>query len=254
MNGSWSERSDLPLLQENEAHCWLAHLPAQRALLGHAERVLSADERERIAKFRFEAHRERALLTRAILRWLLGGCLDIPPGEIAFRYGPHGKPELETGDLRFNTSHSGDYAAFVLTRAGDAGVDIEQVRDHFPRRDDIAARHFAAGEQAQLRALPEPDRQRAFFDLWTRKEAFVKARGDGLFSGLDRFEMSLREPRVVGVDGDASKGAEWRVLEMPCIEGYSGAVVVRASSIVPRFWNWTAPLAGRLIDSRAEAG
>ena len=99
-------------------------------------------------------------------------------------------------------------------------------------------RYFATGEQAAWHAQPEAERTRGFFELWTRKEAFVKARGDGVFSGLDQFEVSLAAPRLLRVRGDAAAAAEWWMTGLPPLPGYAGAVVVRAPACAARFWQW----------------
>ena len=242
MSHSWTEPPDWPALADNKVHIWLAHLPSARPFLERATGLLSPDEQERIARFRFETHRERSILTRGILRWLLGQYGKIAPERIKFVYGPHGKPALTPGALCFNTSHSGDYAAFAFTHAGDIGVDIEQVRGDVSRREEIARRHFAPGEYEQLLSLPESERTRAFFELWTRKEAFIKARGDGLFSGLQSFEISLRESRVLSVDGKHGTASDWRMIVFPDVADYCGAAVVRTPTAVPRFWKWNVEL------------
>jgi 4'-phosphopantetheinyl transferase len=246
MKLDWIEPTNWPRLERTDLHCWLAHLPSQRALLAEADAVLSADERERIGRFRLEAHRERSLLARALLRWILAAYLRLEPAAIALRYGPQGKPALASSNpLHFNTSHAGDYAAFAVTSLGEVGVDIEVIQSEMPRREEIAARYFAAGEQAALRALPEAERNAAFFELWTRKEAFVKARGDGLFSGLDTFEISLGEPRVLALKGDAAAAREWKLFALPTIHGLSGAAIVKAPAVTPRFWKWSPALRER---------
>ncbi len=243
MNEPWADPREWPVLRPEEVHCWLAHLPSQRPLLDRAVLLLSADERERIGKFRFDAHRERALLTRGILRWLLSAYSKTAPDKLIFHYGAHGKPALTSpASLHFNASHSGDYAAFAVTRLGDTGVDIELARGDLARREEIAARYFAAGEHEQLRRVPETQRTQAFFNLWTRKEAFVKARGDGLFSGLDQFEVSLDEPRLLTVRGEAAQASSWQLIALPEIPGYCGAAVVRAPAANPCFWKWTGSL------------
>jgi 4'-phosphopantetheinyl transferase len=253
MKEFWVVPQERPVLGPDELHCWIAHLPSQRTLIDRAKFVLSADERERIGKFRFEAHRERALLARGILRFLLGAYSRTAPEQIVFVYGPHGKPAIETPHpLHFNTSHSGDYAAFAFTRLGDVGVDIELVRNDLTRREEIAARYFAPGEQVQLRNVVEAQRTHAFFDLWTRKEAFIKARGDGLFSGLEQFEVSLHEPRLLSVKGDSSQAGGWQVIALPEIAGYCGAAVVQAAPATPCFYNWTFDFARLLLNLEAK--
>ena len=238
----WVEPPGAPTLGNDQVHVWLAHLSNANANLTSLRAALSTDEISRAEKFHFAEHRERWQSTRGVLRLLLARYLKEPATEIAFEYGAQGKPKLKhpaNSNLHFNTSHSGDFAVFAFTRAGEVGVDIECVRDEMPRRDDIVRRYFAPGEQRQLFALPEPERARAFFKLWTRKEAFVKARGTGLFSGLDQFEVSLDAPRVVRSDTNAS-AVDWWMSELPTVLAYEGAVVVCAKSCTARFWKWSA--------------
>ncbi|HEY0549670.1 MAG TPA: 4'-phosphopantetheinyl transferase superfamily protein [Verrucomicrobiae bacterium] len=238
----WAEPPGAPPLGHDEVHVWLAHLSAANANLASLRAALSTDEISRAEKFHFHEHRERWQTARGILRLLLARYLKEPATEIAFDHGAQGKPKLKypaNSNLHFNTSHSGDFAVFAFTRAGEVGVDIECVRNEMPRRDDIVRRYFAPGEQRQLFALPEPQRTHAFFKLWTRKEAFVKARGTGLFSGLENFEVSLDAPRVVGSDAHASE-VDWWMAELPPVPGYEGAVVASAKSCTPRFLKWSA--------------
>lgn len=242
MSRNWLEPSAHPVLRDDDAQVWLAHLPAARTALEDFRRTLSDDERARAEKFSQPEHRERWVITRGILRTLLARYLDADAAKIVFNYGAHGKPALPpsaTVRLHFNTSHSGDHAAFAFTRLGEIGVDLEQVREPMPQRDDIARRFFARGEQRQLFALPESERTRAFFALWTRKESFVKARGTGVFSGLEQFEVALEEPRLLHVASEDAPAANWWMTTLPSVPGYEGAVVVRAPKCAARFWKWT---------------
>ena len=178
-------------------------------------------------------------MTRGLLRLLLGRHLPTDARKIVFIHNEHGKPALASPPgIYFNLSHSGEYAAFALTRLDVVGVDVERIREDMPQRDEIARRYFAASEQAELQAVGERDRSRAFFTLWTRKEAFVKARGDGVCSGLEQFEVALSVPRLVKIQGDAQAAANWSMAEFPPVPGYSGAVVVHAPASVVSFWNW----------------
>src|SRR5205085_12255965 len=104
-------------------------------------------------------------------------------------------------------------------------------------REDIVRRYFAPAEQQEFFSLPDEKRARAFFKYWTRKEAFVKARGSGLFSGLDQFEVALDAPRLLRADGGIDSG-DWWMAELPSIAGYEAAVVVNAPSCVARFYKW----------------
>jgi 4'-phosphopantetheinyl transferase len=236
----WSEPSVWPILTGNDVDVWLSHLPAARTHIARFDSVLSADEQERSRRFRFAEHRDRWQIARGLLRLLLARYCGAAPADFRFTYNAHGKPEVPGGGVHFNSSHSGEFVALAFTRAGAVGVDIEQMRDDMVRREEIARKYFAPGEQEQLNALPASRRARAFFDFWTRKEAFVKARGEGLFSGLDRFETLLAEPRILSING--APAAEWWMSALPEIDGYAGAVVVNAPSCVPHFWKWTGPL------------
>jgi 4'-phosphopantetheinyl transferase len=240
MTGQWLESPTHPVLASNEAHVWLAHLPSARTGLEQLRGTLSGDETSRAEKFRFTEHRERWQMTRGILRRLLAHYLEVPASEITFNYNAQGKPELKhpgSSSFHFNASHSGDYAVFAFTLVGEVGVDIERIRHEMPRLDEIASRYFAPGEQQQLFALPESERAEAFFTLWTRKEAFVKARGTGLFSGLDQFEVALDAPRVVTVPKESSP-ADWWMAALPGVPGYAGALVVHSRECSARFWKW----------------
>ena len=239
MIAEWSTPPTRPALTEGEVHVWLAHLPSAHGELGKLRGLLTLDETERAGRFRNELLRTRWELTRGILRGLLADYLDLSTREVVFQLGPRGKPALVCHpQFFFNTSHTGDYAAFAFTLAGETGVDIEQLRDDWHRHDAIAHRLFAPGERAELAAVPESERMRAFLDLWTRKEAFVKARGDGVFSGLEKFTVSLRHAGLVQITEGQPK--EWWMCTMPEITGATGAVVVKAATCRARFWSWNA--------------
>ena len=237
----WLQPPPRPALDAGEAHVWLAHLPDASADSGPWAALLSPDELTRARSIPSPARRERWQRTRGLLRSILARYLDCAAGEIVFQPGAHGKPQLSPtvhAPLHFNTSHSGDYAALAVTRAGAIGVDLERVDEHRPRLAEIVERYFATGEQAAWHAWPEAERARGFFELWTRKEAFVKARGDGVFSGLDQFEVSLAAPRLLRVGGDTAAAAEWWMTGLPPLPGYAGAVVVHAPACAARFWQW----------------
>ncbi len=155
---------------------------------------LSRDEIERAARFQSEGARSRFVLTRGWLRVILARSLDVTPERLTFSYGANGKPALaeewRRSELSFNVSHSEGYALIGLTTGRAIGVDIEQVRP-MPDFADIASGYFSEIEMRALAALPEADRLRGFFRCWTRKEAFMKATGDGMAIALDGFSVSL---------------------------------------------------------------
>ncbi len=162
------------------AHVWV--VPIQ-TLEPRFHNVLSAEERERAARFRFDPDRERFLASHVALRQLVGTYMGVAAEAVQFREGPRGKPRVE-GGLEFNLSHSGDLALVGIARA-PVGVDIERIA---PRKAlmNIAARYFHTDETAWLESRGEGERLREFYRLWTMKEAFLKATGTGLAGGLDR--------------------------------------------------------------------
>ncbi len=237
---SWAEPPSLwPELACADAQVWCARLTDWRGRHAELAATLAEEERARAGKFIAPLHRERFEITRGLLRRLLGGHARMAAREVQFACGPHGKPELAAlpagGPLHFNLSHSGDLAVFAFTRAGRVGVDIERIREDMPRKREIAARYFAPGEGEALAALPEAEERRAFFECWARKEAFVKARGDGVFGGLQRFEVSVTGPaRLRGVEGD------WWIAALPGLDGCAGAVVVEAGRVELKCWRLAA--------------
>src|SRR5690606_38644752 len=128
-------------------------------------------------------------------------------------------------DLHFNLSHSGSIMALAVTRAGPVGVDVERI-DASRSMEELVARNFAPGEQAAFLALPEGERTDAFFEIWTRKEAFLKVTGEGLFRGLDSFEVTVASAAALRVVDGRPPGARWWMRDVPVPGGYRGAVVV----------------------------
>lgn len=230
-------------IDAGEIHVWLARLDRPETERRAFEATLSPDEADRAGRFCFEEHRAHYVVARGLLRALLGRYLGVHPAAVRFAYDAHGKPALDGGasaDLAFNVSHSGGLALCGISRVGPLGVDIETWR-FTSNRDGIAARYFAQGEVRRLQALPATERMAAFFDCWTRKEAFVKAIGHGLGHPLDRFEVSF-EPgvpaRLLDVDGDADEAAHWTLEALPHVPGYSAALAVRRRpvAITCRAW------------------
>jgi 4'-phosphopantetheinyl transferase len=179
-----------------EVLLFLAPLDVEPERLALLLQSLSPRERARYESFAHEQHRFRWGAARGTLREILGRATVRPPEEIVFRYAPHGKPEVE--GLHFNISHSGGLALLALGRV-EVGVDVELPRRR--RTDDIARRFFAPGEQERLFALPDAERFEAFFRLWTCKEAFLKATGEGLSRSLRSYEIDLKSARLLWAKG-----------------------------------------------------
>lgn len=231
---------------EGEVHVWRVALDQPEAVAEGLRGVLSGDEVARAERFVFERHRRRFTVARGALRSLLGGCLGRPPEEVGFEYGERGKPRLRGGEVEFNLSHSGEMALVGVTVGVAVGVDVEAVR----RMEDalkISERFFSAAERAVLAACSGDERDAAFFRCWTRKEAYVKAVGDGIALGLDRFDVSLDEgegARFLALDGDAGRAAEWVLIHVDPGAGYVGALALPAHPRVVRGFEWRAEGAG----------
>jgi 4'-phosphopantetheinyl transferase len=190
--------------------------------------VLSADERERASRFRVERGADRYTVARGALRIMLGRYTGTPPEALVFQYNGFGKPELTGSDVCFNLSHSHDIALVAAVRGRAVGVDVERIREQV-LSDRIAERFFAPAEARAIATLPQDQQAQAFFNCWTRKEAWIKARGEGLSIPLDSFEVTLApgEPaRLVATRPDEKEAARWTLRELECGPEYVAALAV----------------------------
>lgn len=227
-------------------HVWRARLDCPADRLADFEGLLRDDERERARRFRFDVHRNRYLARRGLLRQLLSRCLQIPPADIEFEYAKHGKPFLASrhgSDISFNLSHSRDLALFVLTRGVEVGIDVEYIQPDF---SDLAIpeRFFTPREAAMLRAVPEARQPETFFELWVRKEAYVKARRLGLSLPLDSFEVPLGDGEPVELlhgEQDGGPAARWTMRALRPALGYTGALAQQGATC--KLQRWTLPSA-----------
>jgi 4'-phosphopantetheinyl transferase len=196
--------------------------------------VLSDDERARADRFVFETHRRRFVAGRAHVRRLLGGRLGLEPAQVALVYGPVGKPALaDVRAPRFNLSHSDRYALVALA-AGEVGVDLECIRP-LPNLDDVAARVFTAGERQALDAWPAAERAQAFFSGWTRKEAYIKAVGQGI-ARLAHVEVAMAPgapPALLRVDDEPEAPKRWALHDLAPLPGFVAAVCFERPSPEP---------------------
>src|SRR5437879_4068688 len=180
-------------LASDEVHSWCASLDVPPETSARLYATLTPDERTRSARFRFERDRKRFIVTRGVLRDLLGRYLQTQPGHISFVYNASGKPDLspEFGSrLKFNLSHSAGVALIAVAIDSDVGVDLEYIRAQSDYTD-IARRFFSAAEVDYLTALPSHLYAEAFFSCWTKKEAYLKACGEGLAIPLNSFSVPL---------------------------------------------------------------
>jgi 4'-phosphopantetheinyl transferase len=223
--------SDRQPLRSGEVHLWSSTLEKSQETLDYYASLLSQEESARASKYVFRRDQAHFTLCRGILRELLGGYLSVPGKSIEISIAPRGKPVLPQGaqnrDLRFNLSHSHGLAIFAFTIGRDVGVDTELIRDDIDV-EEIAGRYFSNVERAELNGLTGADRARGFFLCWTRKEAYIKACGDGLIKiPLDSFSVTLTPDvpaRLSSADAD-----RWSLHSLEISKGWAAALVVEGT-------------------------
>jgi 4'-phosphopantetheinyl transferase len=230
------------VLPRHEVHVWRARLDQPQSLTGFFA-SLAPDEKGRAARFHFQRDREHFIIARGLLRALLSRYLNVRPADLSFSYSAHGKPFLVSqhgGVVRFNVSHSHGLALLAFTQGRDLGVDVEQIRPEVAG-EQIAERFFSACEVAALRALPASQQAEAFFNCWTRKEAYIKARGEGLSLPLHQFDVSLApgEPAaLLRTRISANEASRWSMIELAPGASYKAALVVERRDWQLRCWQW----------------
>lgn len=232
------ERKEFP---EKTVHFWYCDFNQNEDKLEFYNSLLSKDEMTRSSKFKFNKDRECYIISRGILRLLLGSYLDIRAKDITFKYTSYGKPELAfESDLKFNISHSGNMAAFAFFRNQEIGVDIEKIKDNFDVLE-LAQNFFSKKEVTVLEKQPKEDLSRAFFRCWTRKESFIKAEGSGLSFPLDKFAVSLdsdEHAELLETQWDFKEKNEWQLFSFIPAIGYIAAIAVKNEVSNISYHNW----------------
>ncbi len=198
----------------------------------------------RAERFHFEKFRKNFIVCRGILRMLLSCYLGVEPSHLQFCYGKNGKPALADtfgkGTIHFNLSKSDGVAIYAFNRDCEIGVDIERIRD-LSEMDQIAERFFSIRENEVFHVLPKSKRKEAFFNCWTRKEAFIKAVGDGLSWPLDKFDVSLfpGEPaRLLRINGNSEETSFWSIQALTPAPNYVAAYAVRGRGFEIKYWSY----------------
>lgn len=241
---SWQLPPTNLTLEKGEVHCWKASLDLDPSQLELMRQRLSDDEPSKAERFYFPKDRNRFIAARGILRTILGRYVNSEPHELSFHYTHHGKPELIQKEnrrtIRFNVSHSQDLALYAFTYDRKIGVDVELIRPDFAEME-IAERFFSTKEVADISALPKNTQVNAFFACWTRKEAFVKARGEGLSLPLDQFDVSVTpgDPaRLLETRWDHSEQSRWSMSELDVHTGYAATIAVEGHDWGLECWHW----------------
>jgi 4'-phosphopantetheinyl transferase len=233
-------------LSRAEVHVWRASLDPDPSGIAPLQHTLSADELQRASRFRFPRDRRRFTVARGVLRDILGRYLDVPPSDIKFRYSAYGKPALADGfdaaGVQFNISHSHEMALFAVTCNREIGVDVEYLGREV-RGEDIAERFFSVHERTVLRALPAAAKHQAFLNCWTRKEAYIKAHGEGLSLPLDQFDVSLApgEPAaLLATHSDPQEAQRWSLRALDPGPDYAAALAVEGHGWELTCWQWSS--------------
>lgn len=231
----------------HEVHVWRASLDVSPETSARLQATLSDDECRRSARFRFERDRRRFVAAHGVLRALLGNYLQTPADRVRYVYNAFGKPGLSPefdGRLAFNLSHSGDLALVAIAADARLGIDLERIRGQADYAD-IARYFFSAAEADQLSALPEPLCADAFLACWTKKEAYLKACGNGLAGQLDGFSVPLTtDPgegpaNLDGASGEIAPERPWSLYTLQPAPGYIGALAIegRGWRVSERQWD-----------------
>jgi len=227
---TWKPGPAAPVIWQNEVHVWRARLDVPWSWT--FDEALSLDDRTRADRFKFESDRRHFCVGRASLRLILSRYLQTKPGRLQLATGEFGKPyfadqKLSAG-LRFNLSHSNQLALIAIVRDREVGVDLEYMRSDFVT-DDVANHFFSPAEVEQFREVPAESKTQSFFNCWTRKEAYIKARGEGLYCPLDQFDVSVAPgmpAMLLGSRVDAADALRWSFSDIAAGDRYAGTVAV----------------------------
>jgi 4'-phosphopantetheinyl transferase len=226
----WQPDEDGLTFPTDRIDVWRIRIDESEPPIQTLRSLLASDEKIRADRYHFERDRGRYIRGRAALRTLLGRYLDVSPAEVRFRYGNNRKPELafplDSRDLRFNVSNSGELALIAVGSRMALGVDLEKIRP-MPDLMSVAKRFFSAREVQTILTLDESKRQDAFFACWTRKEAFLKVTGVGLSYPLAGFAVSTDPDglaELYEVNGQFHEANNWLLMDIFPGEGFRGAL------------------------------
>jgi len=259
----WPLPPENPQLAGNEIHVRALALTADPPLLEKLSHTLTPEEKERASRFKFEPLRNRYIVGRGALRAILARYLQTEPAALRFGYLENGKPELAgefaNAGIHFNLAHTGDLALVAITRIGWVGVDVESVRP-IKNVDELVARFFSPRESALFQKVSTDAKPAAFFNLWTRKEALLKATGEGITRSLSLVEVSFLpgEPaRLLAISGDVKAAQQWTLKELEPANGFAGAIALQHSTsnlqqeereLVVKCWKWVSEAEPRTLN------
>lgn len=217
----------------NEIHIYRSSLETTSDKIKDYESFLSADELYKANRYKFEKDRVHYITGRALLRNILSRYLNQFPGEIVFSYLDKGKPFIKDTEVKFNLAHSGGRAVYAVANNIDIGIDIEFMRE-LPDALQIAKRFFSEKEVDEFSEIREVDIRTAFFNCWTRKEAFIKAVGEGLSYPLKDFSVTLKpgdKPEILWIKDKAEEVKYWSLINIDTDENYISSLAVKAENV-----------------------
>lgn len=239
---AWNDPPDHLLLGGKVIHVWRVLLDQLAQNIPILWDILSGDEQRRADQFAYATDRNHFIVARGMLRMILSRYTAIEPRNLRFSYNSYGKPFLDSAPgkipICFNLSHSQDVALYAITQRRHVGIDIERVRQNIDI-ETIAKAYFSVHECQSLYKLPAESQHEAFFTCWTRKEAYIKARGEGLSYPLDRFAVSLQpgEPAaILQHDDNPREASRWKLYHLVPDFGYIGAMAVEGHGCCVEYW------------------
>lgn len=242
---SWHLPTGQVELAAQDVHVWRAHLDLPLPLLPPYQELLSTEEQAKAQRFYFERDRSRWIVAHGLLRILLGHYAHSDPRQLHFQTNAYGKPALvspaQPSPLQFNLSHSADLGLYAFSWHRHLGVDVEYMRADIDY-DELAQHCFSPYERAALHHLPPGQKRQAFYNCWSRKEAYIKARGMGLSLPLDLFDVSLLPGEPATLLESREHPAEvqrWSMQELLPGPGYAGALIVEGRAWHLHCWQWS---------------
>lgn len=241
---SWCFPPKSFMLKTDEVHVWRVSLNLMKSWAINMQHILSIDERKRAERFYSQKDRENYIIVHIMLRTILSRYLNIEPVQVRFCYNSCGKPALVISSCqnipRFNLTHSGGLVLYAITSNREIGIDLERVH---PVADveQIAEYFFSDKEKTAFRSLSTNLKYKAFFTCWTRKEAYIKARGEGLSMPLDQFDVSLvpGEPAILlSTRGNPQEALRWSLQDLIPDHDYIAALAVEGHDWRLKCWQW----------------
>lgn len=238
---AWQKPAQHPALPDQAIHIWRVPLQQPPATLAHFKKQLIETENQRAGRFYFARDQRRYIVARGTLRLLLSRYLAQPTASLPIDYTKYNKPYLVGSNLNFNVTHSGELALIGFVWHREIGVDIEYTGRIIEDAAAIAQRFFSANENAIFQQLPQHQQQTAFYNCWTRKEAYIKAIGEGLSHPLDTFDVTLRpgEPaQFLSIDNNPTLTAQWSLTTLHPGRDYIAALAIQSPHTPLHLWDF----------------